>query len=439
MEGAKRIAMERVDIAILGGGAAGLATAIFAGRRMPGRRIVVLDGAIKLGAKILVAGGGRCNVTNRVVRPEDFCGGSRHVVKRVLSALSAPDTVAFFHELGVELHEEHHGKLFPNTNQARTVLDALLTEARRLGVELRTGQRVTGISRTGGGYVLRIGRHAAAHAAAGAELSLASRSVVLATGGRSLPKTGSDGGGYELAKALGHQIIPQTPALVPLVLSGDFAKRLSGISHPAALTVRATGEKPMRVAGDLLWTHFGVSGPVVLDASRHWHRARVEGRAVTVELNFLVEQSFAEAEAWLIELGATSPRTLVRNALAVRFPSRLASALVEASGIHAGVPLGQLSRDARRILVRHLTEFRLEVRDSRGYGYAEVTAGGVPLTEIDGRTMASRKTRGLFLVGEILDVDGRIGGFNFQWAWSSGYAAAAGLEKFLAGGVTRGE
>jgi predicted Rossmann fold flavoprotein len=417
------------DIVVIGAGAAGLAAAIFAARRLPDRSIIVLDGARTIGAKILVAGGGRCNVTNRVVTPADYAGGSRNVIRRVLAALPVAETVEFFHEIGVELCEEEHGKLFPNTNRARTVLDALLSEANRRGVRIRTGCRATAI---GHGEIPGTEGHAAFQVVTSTG-PLTAQCIVLATGGRSLPKTGSDGAGYQLAQHLGHSLVPTTPALAPLLLDGDFHVGLSGVSQDVELTVRAADQPPTRLRGSLLWTHFGVSGPVVLGASRHWHRARLEQRDVAVYVNFLPGDDFTAAERKLVEPAAAHPKASLHRVLSQRLPARVAAALLANLGLEEQTPLGQLSRAARRKLVHALLEWPLPVRDSRGYGYAEVTAGGVPLEEIDPTTMASRKCPGLYLVGEILDVDGRIGGFNFQWAWSSAFVAANGLSRRFEG------
>ena len=219
--------------------------------------------------------------------------------------------------------------------------------------------------------------------------------------------------------------MPPTPALVPLLLTGHFHEPLAGVSHEVELTIRAGDDKPVRLRGALLWTHFGVSGPVVLNASRFWHRADLERRPVTMSANFLPGNDFAAAELRVLELAEAQPRTLLHNALATLLPARVAAAILQKLGLAERIALAQLARDQRRRLVRALLEWPLPVSGSRGYSYAEVTAGGVPLTEVDPGTLESRKCPGLFLVGEILDVDGRIGGFNFQWAWSSGRVAAA--------------
>ena len=405
----------------MGAGAAGLATAIFAARRGASGPIVAFDGAARPGAKILVSGGARCNVTNRVVTERDFAGGSASVVRGILRAFPAEETVAFFCEIGVPLHEEAGGKLFPDSNRARTVLDALLAEARRCGVELRAGQRVHRVARDREGFRLETSRG-----------EVAATRVVLATGGRSLPKTGSDGGGYAMAVALGHRLVAQTPALVPLILDGDFHAPLAGVSHDAELVVHVEGERRVVRRGSLLWTHFGVSGPVVLDISRFWHRAAEEGREARISMSLLPGRSFGEIEGALLAQTAGNPQGQVKGALGGWLPASVAAAVPGHLGVSGDTRLGQLTREDRRRLVRGVLEWPLSVKGSRGYDYAEVTAGGVPLAEIEPGTMASRRCPGLYLVGEILDVDGRIGGFNFQWAWSTGWIAAGALAREIA-------
>ena len=408
------------DVAIVGAGAAGLAAAIFARRAAPACRVLLLDGANKPGAKILVSGGGRCNVTNTVVTEADFWGGKRTIVRRVLRALPVGETIAFFRELGVPLHEEAGGKLFPDSNQARDVLRALMVGLANAGATLMPGTRVHSIVRSSG-------HPDGAFTLATSRGPLTARRVVLATGGRSLPKTGSDGGGYEIARAFGHTLVPQTPALAPLVLEADAAGSihhgLSGIAVDGDVSIWVDGALGTRLSGALLWTHFGVSGPVVLDASRHWARARLEGRQVRVTLSLYPGETFDDVEARWIAAAAERPRAFVRTVLAAGLPEAVAIAVLGVLGIAPDRTTADLAREDRRRLVHALTAWPLPVIDTRGYNYDEVTAGGVDLAEIDPATMESRVCPGLFLVGEILDVDGRIGGFNFQWAWSSAYLA----------------
>ncbi len=402
------------DIAIVGAGAAGIATAIFTARRDPKLSIDLIDGAKKIGAKILVSGGGRCNVTNEVVMPEDFSGGSRNAIRRTLRAFPVEKTVKFFRELGVPLHREEEGKLFPDSNRARTVLDALLEEVRRLGVNLRTDHRVSGLKKTGAGFEVKTSQG-----------TVSARRVVLATGGRSLPKSGSDGAGYRMATDLGHDFVETTPALVPLVLEGSFHAGLSGISHPVELTVRAEGEKPVRSGRAMLWTHFGISGPGPMDLSRAWLRPNLPA---VLAANFLCDGDFEED---LLRGAKERPTASLRNELSKRLPARLANAILDREKIPRDRTFAHLGREERKRLVRAFCDWPVPVVKSRGYNFAEVTAGGIPLSEVNPVTMASRKCDGLHLVGEILDVDGRIGGYNFQWAWSSGWAAATGLAPAL--------
>ena len=409
-----------IDVAIVGGGAAGLTTAVMTAHRVPGARVVVFDGASRLGAKIVVSGGGRCNVTNRQVVAADYWGGERRFIDSVLCAFSSADTVTFFEDLGVRLHEEEDGKLFPDRGRSRAVLDALVEGARRARVE--TVRR-----EPGGGFALGLGGS-----------SGTARRVVLAAGGLSLPKSGSDGGGLALAVALGHRIVPTTPALAPLALAGTFHRPLAGVSHDAALSVGVEGRRPVKVRGPLLWTHFGVSGPVALDASRHWHRAALEGGPVTVRVSFAPDLDFAGVERRLLDATADRPLAALRSALAEFLPAAVGMALLESLGVDPAVRLAHLTRDDRRLLARGLVSWELPVTGSRGYTHADATAGGVALDELDRGTMASKKCPGLFFAGEMLDVDGRLGGFNFQWAWSSAFVAARGLAQSMRGDTRNG-
>jgi len=408
-----------MTVIVVGAGAAGLATAIFAKRAAPHLDVRTLDGATKIGAKILVSGGSRCNVTNRVVTERDFWGGSSRIVRNVLRAFPADRAAAFFESLGVQLHEEEDGKLFPDTNRSRTVLDALLAEASRLGVGIETGKRVTAIARGDRGFAVET---ADGHC-------VDAQIVVLATGGRSLPKTGSDGFGYELARGLGHTNTTTTPALAPLVLDGNRHAALAGVTHNVVLSLHVDDSTDVRIEGSMLWTHFGISGPAALNLSRHWHRAQLEGKQAEVHLDVCPGETFESIEEWWLDQERTRPRAQVSTVLATRLPASVAEAWVAKSGIDLETTLAHLSKTDRRKLTHALLDTPLVVMDSRGYSYAEVTAGGVPLDEIDAATMQSRVCPGLFLVGEILDVDGRLGGFNFQWAWSSGWVAGHALAK----------
>jgi predicted Rossmann fold flavoprotein len=407
------------DVAIAGGGAAGLATAIFTRRLNPNRTVAVLDGVKKLGAKILVSGGGRCNVTNAVVTERDFWGGRPAIVRKVLRAFGVRETVAFFQEIGVTLHEEYDGKLFPDSNRARDVLDRLLKEADRVGATVLTDHRVDGVLLDGNVFTLVTGRG-----------SMTTTRLVLATGGRSLPKSGSDGTGYDIARALGHTIVPTTPALAPLVLDNDLLHReLQGVSHDAELTVWIENRVATRLTGSLLWTHFGISGPVALNASRHWARAKLENKEVRLTLNFCPLSSFDALDTRVVDLATSRPRASIATLVSTFLPAAVASALMSQLGIDPETNASHLTRADRKRLIHGLMEWNLPISDTRGYNYAEATAGGIDLAEIDPATMESRVCPGLYLVGEVLDVDGRIGGFNFQWAWSSAQVAGRAIAR----------
>lgn len=414
------------DVVIAGAGAAGLAAAIFTRMRDPARSVLLLDGARRPGAKILVSGGGRCNVTNTVVTERDYWGGPAPIVRRVLRAFPVDRTVEFFERAGVMLHPEHDGKLFPDSNSARQVLGVLLRLASDHGVALRPSHRVLEINHDPRGV-------AAPFRVVTAAGGFDAVRVVLATGGQSLPKTGSDGVGYAFARGLGHSIVETTPALAPLVLDGSsnggLHEEIKGVSVDARLTLWVDGAAAVRLRESLLWTHFGISGPVALNMSRHWLRARLEGRRVGLTASFVPDMDYQALDGFWTAESRNRPRAATASALAQLVPASMGAALTSRLAIDPSKSLAHLTREERRRLTRALLEHPLPVTGSRGYSYAEATAGGVDLREIDARTMESRLRPGLYLIGEILDVDGRLGGFNFQWAWSSAYVAAAALAR----------
>ncbi|HXI13925.1 MAG TPA: NAD(P)/FAD-dependent oxidoreductase [Thermoanaerobaculia bacterium] len=404
-----------LDVAVVGAGAAGLMAAIFAARpRGPGLRVAALEGAAKFGAKILISGGGRCNVTHEVVRADDFHGSSRAAIANVLKSFDVAATIDFFASLGVTLEVEPGGKLFPTSNRARTVLDALLRAASDGGVDLRTNSKVESVATDGSRFFIKT-----------KESEISSSAVVIATGGRSVPKTGSDGSGYDLLKSLGHTVVDTTPALVPLLLpEGHWLRALSGVSADVELRLLGPSGKVLaRRQGAMLLTHFGLSGPVILDMSRLWIAARTRDAGVTLTVSLFPGLNFEAVDAMILDEAGTSPRMLLTTWLSRALPARLAVALLGAVGSGEATALNQLSRRQRKALAHALVALPLPVTSDRGFDYAEVTAGGVPMAEVDPATMESRVRKGLFLSGEILDVDGWIGGYNFQWAWASGRLA----------------
>ena len=404
-----------IDVLIVGAGAAGLMAAICGRQAAPQRRIVIVEGAAKIGAKILVAGGGRCNVTHDEISEDAYAGSSRNAIKKVLRRFDVPQTIAFFETLGVTLKREATGKLFPTSDDAHTVRDALLNGARQAGVEIMNPYRVEAIRREGDSFVIF---------GSGSASQLTARRLILATGGRSLPKSGSDGHGHIIAESLGHTLTDHIfPALVPLILPGDhFIRQLSGITLPAALEVwSGSGKRLVAFTDSTLCTHFGLSGPSVLDISRYYTEAHLSDPGSTLTINWLPDFTPETLEADLLN----TPRMLIGRYLTLKqaLPERLARALCEIAAVDTASTTDRLSRELRRTLARTITRLTLPVQGDRGYNFAEVTAGGVPLREIRLETMESRLCAGLYLCGEICDVDGRIGGYNFQWAWASGYVA----------------
>ena len=424
------------DILIIGGGAAGLMAAIFAARSAPsGARVTVLDGAPRIGAKILVSGGGRCNVTHDVVTPEDYAGSKRNQIAKVLRTFTVESTIDFFRGIGVELKREDTGKLFPVTDSARTVLDALLRAVHDAGAEVRANHRVTAVTYQNDTFTV-----ATEHG------EYTAGKLILATGGKSLPKTGSDGLGYNFAQALGHTITDTTPALVPLVLPPKhYLTKLSGLTLDVELSLIAgTGKRLHRQAGSMLLTHFGLTGPAAMDISRHWIAAHAKDTKTQLTANLLPGRpgrpgvpgvpgaAYEQVETHLLEVSQVRGKSAIVTILSDDLPKRLAEAiLIHPLEIDSQTPMAQLSKMQRKTLARALTALPLPIVRDRGYLFAEVTAGGVPLDEVDLKSMRSRRCSGLQLCGEILDVDGRIGGYNFQWAWSSGRLAglAAGTAK----------
>lgn len=406
------------DVAVVGAGAAGLMTAIQAAEL--GLSVLLLDGREKVGAKIIMSGGTRCNLTNRTVTEGDFNTEQKHVLRAALRAFTQQDTLRFFESLGLRIELESSGKYFPATHSGQSVLDALITKSTALGVRRETPCRVDSVK-------FRDGRFAVA----GKRFEFEAPAVVLTTGGLSFPSTGSDGGGYVIAESFGHTLVRTSPSLTPLLTNDEDWKSISGVALPAELSYWEGGRKLKACAGDMLFTHFGFSGPVVLDISRFWIRGK-RSQGSMIRANFVPGCRVDAFRETLIAARTGEPRVSVRNYLKRAYPSRFVEVVLMKAGIDGACTLGHWKREDRERLIRELFGYALPVSGDFGYSKAEVTAGGVSLREISKSDFQSKLRPGLFMAGEILDVDGRIGGFNFQWAWSSGAAAARGVKRFLA-------
>jgi predicted Rossmann fold flavoprotein len=410
--------VDTVGIAVLGGGAAGLLAAIRAAEA-GARGVVVLEAAPQAGRKILVSGGGRCNVLPMEEARERFVSAaSARVVGRFLSRVPLEAQRAFFEELlGGPLREEAEGrKLFPPSNRAKDVRDALVARAVGAGAAIRTGAAVREVGRRDGGFAIGL--------ADGPDVAAAR--VVLATGGLSVLGGGADGGGYAWAEALGHTLVPTHPALVPLTGDAPAHHALSGVSIDARVTAKAAGEIASSEGG-FLFTHRGWSGPAVLDVSHVV--ARAGGKAeVRVCFGFGEKKNSANGpvhDAWddALRQGGGSGASLSSF---LRKSSSLSDRLIQLILAESGVvdqPLARLPRDARRRVAETLAAFPIPATGTEGYRTAEVTGGGVALDEVDPGSGKSKVVPGLWLAGEVLDAFGPIGGFNFQWAWGTGWTA----------------
>jgi predicted Rossmann fold flavoprotein len=423
--------MKKDAIAVVGAGAAGLMAAITAARAAPRARVVALDGATRLGAKILIAGGGRCNVTHHAVSERDFHGSSPAAIRRVLRAFDVEATRRFFAAEGVALKQEDTGKLFPVSDRARDVLQALLSAARSAGVEFRHPCKVTRIHDDGSGGFEIVAAHPPGISQPAPALSV--DTVVLATGGRSVPRTGSDGSGYAIATSLGLPLTPRVfPALVPLLLpAGHRLCDLSGLATDVRLTVvSGSGRRLAVVAGALLCTHQGVSGPAVLDVSREWQAALQDDPQAAVLVDWLPGTAPDVLDSRLQQHGGRP----VRRALSPPLPDRLADTLCALADVSPDASGATLPREARKRLVAACSAWPLPIAGTRGFEVAEVTAGGVPLSALR-PSLEARDRPGVFVCGEICDVDGRIGGFNFQWAWASGSVAGRAAARRVLNGT----
>jgi len=398
---------------VVGAGAAGLAAALFA--RRAGARVALLESTDNPGQKILISGGGRCNVLPSRFSPELFVSETPRLATNLLKSWRLEAVASFFsEELGVPLAlEEETGKLFPASQRARDVRDALLREAGRAGVELVREARVVEIARSPSGSL---------SAAAQGGRSYTGSAVVLATGGLSIPRTGSDGAGLEIARRLGHRIVEPYPALTPLRTAEADHLALAGVSLPVTISVEASGSaRAASASGGFLFTHFGYSGPSVLDISHHL--VRTPGRSARIRW------TAAPDSDWDRRLREAPGNAAAAGVIAKFLPDRLAELLARTAGAARPLTVSHLSREARARLVESLTRMRLPVSGHEGYSRAEVTGGGVALDEVHPATLQSRRVAGLFFCGEILDAFGPIGGHNFLWAWVTGRAAGLGAAK----------
>ena len=382
------------DAIILGAGAAGLMCAATAGQR--GRRVLLLDHAPEVGRKILISGGGRCNFTNLGTMPDRFISQNAHFAKSALSRYTPHDFLALVERHGIAWHEKTLGQLFCD-GSARQIVAMLIDECARGGVEIRCNAQIGEVAHADG--LFRVG---AASAPA----------LVIATGGPSIPKMGATGFSYELARRFGLKVVQPRPALVPLTLAGEdlLFRELSGVSSDV---IARCGKAAFREAA--LFTHRGLSGPAILQVSSYWQHG------TPIDVQFLPDR----APGWLLAAKAAHPRAGMRRMLRDGLPERLADVLCERLAIDS--ELGATTDRKLAAAEAQLAAWRFTPNGSEGYAKAEVTAGGIATTELSSKDMQSRRVPGLYAIGEAVDVTGWLGGYNFQWAWASGWAAALAI------------
>jgi predicted Rossmann fold flavoprotein len=400
------------DIVVLGAGAAGLVAAFRAAEC--GRRVLLLEKNRKPGVKILMSGGTRCNLThatdNRGI--VEAYGPPGRFLHSALAALSVQDTIQLFEDEGLATKVESTGKIFPVSNRALDVLDALLRRLRRSGATLALSEPITDLTAIANGFHVITPLR-----------TITARRVILTTGGRSYPGCGTVGDGYRFAAAFGHTIVPPRPALAPVTTDAPWVAELRGITLPdVLLRVQQNGQKLAARRGSLLFAHFGLTGPVALDVSRVVS-GHADPKALHLEIDLLSGVSETELDQFLQTEALASGKKQLSTILGTHLPHRLAETLLTLTGQPADRRAAGLSRLDRGKLVTAAKGLRVPITGTLGFEKAEVTAGGVALDEVDSRTMQSKRQAGLYLAGEVLDLDGPIGGYNFQAAWSTGWLA----------------
>jgi predicted Rossmann fold flavoprotein len=388
------------DVVVIGGGAAGLMCALTAGRR--GRRVLVLEKTNRCGKKILMSGGGRCNFTNTGSTPANFLSANRHFCKSALARYTPADFIAMVEAHGIAYHEKELGQLFCDES-SKQVVRMLLDECEQAGVQVETSCEIEEVQASSDtGFRLKSNKG-----------SLHAEALVVATGGLSIPSLGASDFGYTLATGFGHRVLPLSAGLVPLTLSGKHLEHyaeLAGVALPVSVRCGKGPYGKARFENALLFTHRGISGPAILQASNYWQ----PGVDLRVDLS-----PELELLPYLLERQAES--TELRNVLAERMPKRLAHRLCEL--FLPDRPMRQLNEPQLQDIAARLHDWPIVASGTEGYRTAEVTLGGVDTDQLSSSTMQSRLVSGLYFIGEVVDVTGWLGGYNFQWAWASGHAA----------------
>ncbi|NLM44230.1 MAG: NAD(P)/FAD-dependent oxidoreductase [Clostridiales bacterium] len=404
--------MKKLRIAIIGGGAAGMIASIVAARN--GAQVTVLEQLPRVGKKLLATGNGRCNITNINMGIEYFHGSNRDFAKTVIGRFNQKTTIEFFEDLGIHCVVESGGKIFPASGQASSVLDVLRFEMQQLGVVELCESRAETIAYGKKGFKIRV---------KGKDTITADK-VILATGGKANPSLGANGSGYDLAKALGHKIIEPFPSLVKLKLDAPFLKSLSGAKINGEAAIEVDGKILRQENGEILFANYGLSGPPILQLSRTAGEQLSMGKKVNIVLDLFPEMSLQEFEELL------EKRTSLRGDKPLAFSfvglinKRFINVLLKEAGItDLHMPCRDITKSELKAIANKMKRWIMVISGTQSWSEAQVTAGGVDVSQINPDTMESKIVPGLYFAGEIIDIDGDCGGFNLQWAWSSGYIA----------------
>jgi hypothetical protein len=416
------------SVAIVGGGAAGLMAAISAARLLPSGSVCLLEAQERVGRKILATGNGRCNLSHQTLSPDSYHGGDPAWIAAVLSGLGAEATQAWFRRLGLICRTDPDGRIFPFSYQAAAVLDLLRRACACLGVREQTGCRIVRLQPgVATGFDLTDSLGSTLHA----------QTVVLATGGLAAPALGGDAGGYALLTAWGHRLIEPFPAIVQICTETQQVRGLSGIKFDGRATLVDRGRCLARRFGEILLTDYGLSGPPILQLARlvGEQRVRAPGAVLAVHLDILPEWSLADLTDWLAERQDLDPLLPLNVLLLGLVHKKVGQALVRlATGRAPDEPIGRLAAADRQKIAALLKDWPIRVLGTRDWSQAQVTAGGLDTADFRPETLESRLMSGVFAAGEMLDVDGDCGGFNLQWAWSSGYRAGTSAARRAAAG-----
>ena len=397
-------------IIVIGGGAAGMMAALSA--RENGGEVVILERNDRVGKKLLATGNGRCNYTNENLSINNYHGKNPSFAEGGLKGFNVDETIDFFERLGITPALEDNGKVFPLSFQSSSMLDVLRYEIEEKGIELITEAHVSEIKKTDK-FTVTLKDKRKFHG----------DKVIVATGGMALPSSGSDGNGYNLCKRLGHSTIETFPGLVQLKLQGDYFKQINGVKFVGLAGVYVDNKLILEDSGDVLFTKYGVSGPPILQVSRTALEYMNKGKEVELRVSIIHTKSEDELLDYLEERFKLMKTKTLEMSLIGLINKRLILPIIKILDLDKGKEIGNLSSEEIRKIAKILTSWSFKVIGSQSWGEAQVTAGGVNTDEVNNKTMESKMVKGLYIVGELLDVDGDCGGFNLQWAWSSGYLA----------------